>query len=294
MSASAAAPRGVASGEFASSTETNVAVKTKTPHPGTPGSVKRIEVQGFSVEIIRKRVKNINLGIYDQGRAIRVSAPRWVSEAEIRAFIVSKAGWLRRHLEELNRREDPPPLEFVSGEIHWLAGRPYVLKVLEDSAINRVTVRENAIELCVKSGSGPEQRARILDEWRRYLLEERAKPMLKKWEETLGVQAEGFSIRNMSSRWGTCNTRTRRILLNLELAKYSDACLEYIVVHELAHLLASNHDVRFRGIMYRQLPDWPQRKRALEKHDYAWPGAEGIPETEGSKVPCDRADTGRG
>ena len=216
-----------------------------------------IEVAGTPVEIVRKHVKNLHIGVYPPNGRVRVAAPLHFDDAALRMAVISRLPWIRRKQTEFRHQERQSQREFVSGESHYFEGRRYRLEVLERDGRQGVCLpNRTTMELRVRPGTGREKREEILERWYREQLRGRVPALLEKWEPKLGVQASEVRIRKMKTRWGTCNSEAGRIWLNLELAKKPLPCTEYIVVHELAHLVERNHDGRFRNLMGRSLPQW--------------------------------------
>ena len=216
-----------------------------------------IEVAGTPVEIVRKRVKNLHVGVYPPSGRVRVAAPLHFDDDALRMVIISRLPWIRRKQAEFQRQERQSQREFVSGESHYFGGRRYRLLVVEYDGQHRIRIpNRTTMELRVRPGTGREKREEILERWYRQELRGQIPALLEKWEPNLGVQASEFRIKKMKTRWGTCNSEAGRIWLNLELAKKPPVCTEYIVVHELTHLIERSHNQRFRDLMDHSLPQW--------------------------------------
>lgn len=158
----------------------------------------------------------------------------------------------------------PPKLNFVSGETHYYKGRPYLLNVIQRQGVPRVELdTEGRMHLYVREGSSREQREKVLDEWYRKHLKAQIPLLVSKWESLIGVKINEHNVKKMSTRWGTCNIKARRIWLSLELAKKPEHCLEYVVVHEMVHLLEKRHDARFKSHMDRFMPEWRSFRKEL-------------------------------
>ncbi len=218
---------------------------------------KTIILQGHSIELQRKRIKNINLAVYPATGRIRVSVPLRMDEERVRRFLESKLSWIERQLAKV---KPAASISYESGSTHQLEGKSYILNLIPDASSNRIHLHEGRIDLYLKPGRTPEQVPRMLQEWYRVRLKARVQPLMNKWQRVLGVQANSWNIKRMKTKWGSCNTRDKRIWLSLELAKKCDAYLEYVVVHELVHLLERGHNERFYGLLDQYLPDWRQRK----------------------------------
>ncbi len=227
-------------------------------------TVKRIAVSGIAVEVVRKDIKNLHLGVYPPMGRVRVAAPLVVSDEAVRLAVIDKLGWIKRQRAQFARQPRQSEREMVNGESHYFLGRRYRLRVHEHNGPNRVALRGVAsMDLFVRPGSDVEKRETVLLDWHRTSLRSVITDLLTHWQPKLGVQAAEWGIKRMKTKWGSCNVGARRIWLNLELAKKPVQCLEYIVVHELVHLLERNHTERFTALMDRHLPDWRTRREVL-------------------------------
>jgi predicted metal-dependent hydrolase len=187
-----------------------------------------IFLDDISVEVTRKKVKNINLRVYPSRRKVKISAPWHLNTESIIQFAESKEGWIRKHLSNYRQPLHLEPPKFDSGEIHLYKRREYELFVEEHHGPPEVTLLEaqGKLRITVRHGSGREKRAKVLKEWYRARLKEQIPKLIEKWEKPMGVSVKEFGVKQMKTRWGSCNTRACRIWINLELAKKSDACLE--------------------------------------------------------------------
>lgn len=216
-----------------------------------------IQVAGTRVELVRKRVKNLHIGVYPPSGRVRVAAPLHFDDDALRMAIISRLPWIRRKQAEFQHQDRQSQREFVSGESHYFEGWRYRLHVVEHDGQQGICLpNRTTMELRVRPGTGREKREEIMERWYRQQLRGQVPPLLEKWELNLGVQASEVRIKKMKTRWGTCNSEVGRIWLNLELAKKPLVCTEYIVVHELAHLIERSHNERFRHLMDHSLPQW--------------------------------------
>jgi predicted metal-dependent hydrolase len=223
-----------------------------------------IQVSGLVVQVVRKNIKNLHLGVYPPNGRVRVAAPLNVNNDAVRLAVAGKLGWIKKHQARFRAQSRESGRELVSGESHYFLGRRYRLRVLHHDGVSRVEVRgKYAIELHVRSGTTAERRRQILQDWYRQQLRELIPLLLNKWQEALGVQVTEWRIKKMKTKWGSCNFKARRIWLNLELAKKPILCLEYIIVHELAHLIERHHDDRFISIMDQHMPHWRLHRQEL-------------------------------
>lgn len=223
-----------------------------------------LSVSGIRVSVVRKAIKNLHLGVYPPDGRVRVAAPLAVSDAAVRVAVIGRLGWIKRQQASFERQPRETQREMVSGESHYYRGRRYRLEVVETDGLPRVELRGlRALVLHVRPGCSAEDRERLLQRWYRDRLREIVPGLLVKWQAKLGVEVCAWGIKRMKTKWGSCNARARRIWLNLELIKKPPGCLEYVLVHELTHLLARNHDERFLGLMDRHLPTWRRRRAEL-------------------------------
>jgi predicted metal-dependent hydrolase len=229
-----------------------------------------ILVSGMRVDVVRKDIKNVHLAVYPPRGRVRIAAPRRLSEDAIRMAVVTRLGWIKRQQRAYEGQDRQSEREVVSGESHFVEGRRYRLRVTEQDTPAAVRVRSSkSLELVVRPGTTREARAAVLDRWYRARLRGHAAELIAKWQEIMGVEATAWGVRKMRTRWGTCQTESRRIWINLELAKKSRACLEYIIVHELVHLLERHHTDRFRALMDRFLPNWRACRDELNRSPLA-------------------------
>ncbi|MDP2605030.1 MAG: SprT family zinc-dependent metalloprotease [Deltaproteobacteria bacterium] len=224
----------------------------------------QIRVSGVPVEIVRKGIKNLHLGVYPPHGRVRVAAPLRVSDAAVRLAVVGKLGWIKRQRARFEAQPRQSEREMVSGESHYFLGQRYRLRVVTYEGPAKVVARnKSVIELHVRRDFSAVQRERVLQRWYRQQLKELIPPLLQKWQTAVGVQADEWAIKKMKTKWGACNVEARRIWLNLELAKKPVQCLEYIVVHELVHLLERYHNDNFLALMNATLPQWRSRRSEL-------------------------------
>lgn len=226
------------------------------------GSV--LQLDGIDVDVVRKDVRNVRISVHPPDGRVRVSAPRHVTDGALRHMLAARLPWIRRKRAEL-QREPHAQAEFVTGEHHNFRGRRYRLLLTEgNGSVGVRLVGEDTMELRVPAGADRERRAAVLEKWYRLQLRDAVRPLLDEWAPRVGVSVADVRVRRMTTRWGSCNIRARRISLNLELIKRSDACLEYVLVHELVHLLEASHSQRFWSLMDQFMPQWRQHREALK------------------------------
>lgn len=221
---------------------------------------------GVSIEIKRRLVKRLRISVYPPDGRVQVVAPFLTSEAYLQSLITEKLSWIKAKQALLSSGDAQTPLNYSDGETHYFLGHPYQLQVLTHKGAPVVCIRsEKTLALYMRGDSSGEARGKVLDNWYRSQLQVLIPVLLDKWQPEIGVAAREWGIRRMKTRWGTCNITAKRIWLNLELAKKPFDCLEYVVVHELVHLLERNHNARFWSLVGQFLPDWRARKALLNQ-----------------------------
>lgn len=228
--------------------------------------MEQITVNNIKIDVVRKDIKNIHLAVYPPTGRVRIAAPLKVNEDTIRLFAISKISWIRRNQRKFEGQERIPPREYKQRESHYFQGRRYLLNIIESDKAQKVVLRNKKfIELHIKPGTPAVKRHKILTEWYRMELKRQIPPIIDKWEKILKVKVNEWQVKQMKTKWGSCNIEKNRIWLNLELAKKPEHCLEYIVVHEMVHLLERHHKDRFEYYMDTYLPSWKQLKVELNK-----------------------------
>ncbi len=226
----------------------------------------KIHIADIEVEIVKKDIKNIHLSVYPPGGRVRIAAPQAMEEESIRLFAISRLRWIKKQRKQIQEQEREAPRDYVTGETHYYKGMTYLLEIIEKEAPPEVILKNKKyMELYVRPGARPEKREAIIKDWYRRQLKAEIPALLAKWEKRIGVQAADWGVKQMRTKWGSCNIEARRIWLNLELAKKPTICLEYIIAHELVHLLERNHNARFIALMDRFMPHWRRHKEALNR-----------------------------
>jgi predicted metal-dependent hydrolase len=219
--------------------------------------MRQITVSDITIDVVRKNIKNLHLAVYPPTGRVRIATPLQVEDEAVRLFAISKLGWIKKHRKNFADQQRETKREYVSGESHYFEGRRYLLNVIYWQSKPKVVIRNKThIDLYVREGSSAEQREKVLTEWYRDKLKKRIPPLIEKWQAKIGVEVNDWQVKRMRIKWGTCNIEARRIWLNLELAKKPIHCLEYIIVHELVHLLARHHNDRFITLMDKFMPQW--------------------------------------
>lgn len=231
---------------------------------------RTITVRGLKVDVVRKNIKNLHLGVYPPNGRVRIAVPLAVSDDAIRLAVIGKFGWIRRQREKFTGQPRQTKRDMVNGESHYVFGRRYRLSLVVSKGRPRILLKtKTKMELHVPARTSAATRRSVLDRWYREEIRAAAGPLLEQWQEKLGVRLSFWGVKRMKTKWGSCNHRTKRVWVNLELAKKPLECVEYIVVHELVHLLEPNHGNRFISLMDKHLPDWRQRRRLLDSSPLA-------------------------
>ncbi|MBQ2621780.1 MAG: M48 family metallopeptidase [Thermoguttaceae bacterium] len=213
-----------------------------------------ITVRSFSVEIIRKSDTNPNVCFYPHRRKITVTAPESLTKESIESYLL-------KLISELTTGQSLH--EYVSGEFHYLWGERYRLQVVYEGSRSKIVKTPNRIVMTVPQGTGFKARKKVLKEWYRQELKRVLDIIVPKFEKIIGVSANEFRVKDMKTKWGTCNITDRRIWINLQLVKKPMDCLEYVVIHELVHLLVPNHSYRFYALVEQFFPTWKESKELL-------------------------------
>ncbi len=226
-----------------------------------------MKVAEFDIDVERKAIKNIHLTVYPPDGRVRISVPCSMGDDEVSMFLYSKLDWLRNKYKEVLTQERQTDREFVSGENHYLFGNRYLLKVVPVTTGGFVVVRSRFIEMWTRKESTVENKQQLMDEFYRGKLYTLLTDMVKKWSEMMNEPIESFSwsILLMQKQWGSCLTEKRKIQFNLLLARVPQRCIEYVVVHELAHLKVHEHNKEFTALLNKYLPDWAMRKKELDE-----------------------------
>lgn len=226
----------------------------------------QITVDEIAVDVLRKAVKNLHLRIFPHEGRVLVTAPFFVRDAVIRRGLVRKMPWIKRKLAEFAERPRPLPQKMESGEVHYFLGEPYKLNIVEDHTKKSISCDKSSMSLHISATKSPSEVKGVLYQWYRKELMKLVPPLLDKWEPLIGVEITHWGIKQMKTKWGSCNVSRRRISLNLELVKKPPQCLEYVLVHELIHLLERLHNKRFWAFMDHFMPNWRVHRDTLNNH----------------------------
>ena len=224
---------------------------------------QQIELGDISLDVVQKDIKNIHLSVYPPTGRVRISAPLHMDLDTIRVFAISKLGWIKKQRAKFRGQSREAQREYITRESHHYLGKRYLLKVIEHDAPPKVIIKHETMEMYIRPNTGLEKRREILDEWYRQRLKEIVPGIIAKYEKAMKVKVSEFGIKKMRTKWGTCSIEAKRIWLNLELAKKPRHYIEYIIVHEMVHLLERHHNERFMAYVDKFMPQWRGLKEEL-------------------------------
>ncbi len=226
--------------------------------------METLTISNLTIDIVRKDIKNMHLAVYPPNGRIRLSAPEKTDSEMMRLFAISKIGWIKKHIKNFAAQPRETAREFITGESHYFQGKRFLLKVIEQEVSPKVEIKGTKnIVLYVKPNTSTDKKGKILKEWHREQMKIQVPEIIAKWEKVIGVQSNDCVIKQMKTKWGSCNIEAKRIWLNLELSKKPVICLEYIIVHELVHLLERNHNDKFVAYMNQFMPKWRMHRDEL-------------------------------
>jgi len=227
--------------------------------------MEKIIINNIEIELTKKNIKNLHLSVHPPDGRVKISAPQYMDTDTIRLFAISKLSWIRKQQKKFINQERQPEREYVSGESHYFLGQRYLLNVIYTNKRKQgVEIRNKKyIDLYVRENTPKYLRERAMTEWYRRELKKLIPTIIAKWEPIIGVEVNEFGVKKMKTRWGSCNPKAKRIWLNLEIVKKSPTCIEYVVVHEMTHLLERKHNERFIAYMDKFLPNWRAIKEEL-------------------------------
>jgi len=244
-----------------------VSISDLTLDPIAPKPVApELVVSGIAVQIVRKPIKNLYLSVCPPEGQVRVAVPLHMTDENVRLAVISRLIWIKKQQAAFQAQPRQSKREMVTGESHYVFGKRYRLEIIERRGCHEVVIKTNSIlQLFVNPGTSTQNRALVLNEWYRNQLKARIPALLNHWQVAIGKQAAEWGIKKMKTKWGSCNIYQRRIWLNLELAKKPIECLEYVLVHELVHLLERHHNDRFNAYMTHYLPQWQRCHDILKR-----------------------------
>jgi len=227
--------------------------------------VTHIKLRDTAVDVALKDIKNVHLSVYPPTGRVRISAPKRMRIDTIRVFAISKLDWIKQQQKTLREQERETPREYVDRESHYVWGKRYLLAISECDEPPSIELRHSRMLLRVRPRTDEDKRRALVEEWYREQMKEAVPPLLAQWQPLLGVRVDRFFVQRMKTKWGSCNHKARTIRLNTELAKKPAECLEYVVVHELVHLLEPTHNARFVALMDRFMPRWQFHRQVLNR-----------------------------
>ncbi|MFA5914914.1 MAG: SprT family zinc-dependent metalloprotease [Burkholderiales bacterium] len=225
----------------------------------------RLRLGDIAVDVVLKDIKNVHLSVHPPSGRVRIAAPRRMKLDTIRVFAVSKLAWIRQQQRKLRAQERETPREYLDRESHYLWGKRYLLRISERDLAPGLALSHSRMILTVRAGTDEAAKEAIVALWYRQQIRAAASDLIAKWEPLLGVSVNRVFVQQMKTRWGSCNPHARAIRLNTELAKKPKECLEYIVVHEMAHLIEPTHNARFVALMDRFMPKWQFLRQKLNR-----------------------------
>ncbi|KPM17629.1 metal-dependent hydrolase [Citromicrobium sp. JL31] len=225
--------------------------------------ISELQLGDLSVDVVLKDIKNVHLSVHPPTGRVRIAAPCNMSEDAIRLFAISKLGWIKRHQRRQQAQERETPREYIERESHYLWGRRYLLRIVEGASRSYVARSHRHIELGIPAGTDLEKRRAMLDGWYREELRGAAAALIDRQQQQLGVKVRRFFIQRMKTKWGGSSPQRGTIRLNLELAKKDIECLDYVILHELAHFIVPDHSEGFITLLDQHMPNWRQVKKHL-------------------------------
>ena len=228
-------------------------------------NIKQIHVGGILVDVVFKDIKNIHLSVHPPTGRVRISAPARMKLDTLRVYAISKLDWIKKQQVRFQGQERETQREYLDRESHFVWGRRYLLKVHEEEQAPSLELRHTQLVLTVRPGSTIQKKEEVVSAWYREELRNAMLPLLAKWEPSLGVRSNRVIVRRSKTKWGSCNPHSRIIHLNSELAKKPRECLEYVIIHELVHLLEPTHNAHFLSLMDKYLPQWRHIRDELNR-----------------------------
>lgn len=226
----------------------------------------QLRINGLPVDVVRKSIKNLHLGVYPPNGRVRVAVPARMSKDAVRLAVINKLSWIRKQRSKFDAQARQSRREMVTGESHYFQGQRYRLRVVESDNPRKVVLKgQSIIEIHSNDRLNTIDRESLLNDWYRAQIKELVPQLIRKWSPVVGVSPKHFGIRKMKTKWGSCNTNAKRIWLNLELIKKPLDCLEYVLVHEMVHLIERLHNAQFISLMDKYLPSWRQRREVLNR-----------------------------
>jgi predicted metal-dependent hydrolase len=227
--------------------------------------MQQLKLGTITVDVIQKDIKNVHLSVYPPTGRVRIAAPVRMNIDTIRIYAISKLSWIKKQQSRFKEQQREAPREYITRESHYYNGKRYLLKVIDREGLPSVITKAGRIELYVRPKSTKAKKQKLLEQWYREKLKDRVEKYITEWEPKMKVKVSDFEVKKMKTKWGSCNRESKRIWLNLELAKKPPQCVEYIVVHEMVHLLERKHNSRFISLMDHFMPLWRSHKEELNR-----------------------------
>jgi predicted metal-dependent hydrolase len=225
----------------------------------------RIDLGDIAINVVKKDIKNLHLSVYPPLGRVQIAAPSRMSVDTIRVFAIAKLGWIKQQQKKFREQARETPREYLARESHYVWGKRYLLSIAEDDHAPTVTLTHSRMLLTMRAGADAAVREAMVARWYREQIKAVVPKLIEKWAPLLGVSVERVFVRQMKTKWGSCNPSTGTIRLNTELAKKAKDCLEYVVVHELIHLIEPTHNARFVALMDQFMPQWQFRRQRLNR-----------------------------
>lgn len=229
-------------------------------------NISQLQIEGLTVNLIQKKIRTLRLSVNPPHGEIKVSAPLFYNIEKIKHFILSRIDWIKKSQIKIRSQKYVPPKKILDGENHYFLGEKYLLKIFEKNGAPLVILKDGILELHIKKNINREKRKQALDQFYRGSMKKIIPKLIANWENKLDVKVAEFGIKKMKTRWGTCNSRARRIWLNLLLAKMPLRCLDYIILHEMVHLLERHHNKKFFAHMDNFMPSWKEQQDELKNN----------------------------
>ena len=218
--------------------------------------VNQLRLGDIAVDVVLKDIKNVHLSVYPPTGRVRISAPHRMKLGTIRLFAISKLSWIKQQQTKLREQERETPREYLDRESHYVWGKRYLLKLIEEPSAPRIELKHNKLILRVNQGANHDRKEDVVAQWYREQIKAAVPTLIAKWEPTVGVNVQRVFVQKMKTKWGSCNPASRSVRLNTDLAKKPRECLEYIVVHEMVHMLEPTHNAHFVALMDQLIPHW--------------------------------------
>jgi len=228
-------------------------------------SFSSIIVSDLEISIERKDIKNLHIGVYPPNGTIRIATPLRLNDEAVRLAVISRLSWIKKQQQSFLNQARQSKREMISGESHYLFGKRYLLEIRYESSKYQIIKKHSKLQLYVKKNTTIKNRLKVLEKFYRENLTLELEKLIFKWEQIVGVKINLWKIQKMKTMWGSCNIKNKQLIFNLELAKVPIECIEYIVLHEILHLLERHHNEYFRSLMDKYMSDWQIRKESLKQ-----------------------------